>query len=76
MQVFRDAGATEDEVLRAGRQLLRDERGGSEREIEECKVDMERVVVGDRWWEEEEEEKEGPVKDGETNMNDEMDTTS
>lgn len=38
--------------MRAGRQLLREELGGSEREIEECRVDMERVVVGDRWWEE------------------------
>lgn len=52
IQAFRDAGATEEEVVRAGRQLLREELGGSEREIEECRVDMERVVVGDRWWEE------------------------
>lgn len=73
MQVFRDAGATEEVVVRAGRQLLRDELGGSEKEVEECRVDMERVVVGDRWWEEE--EKEGPVKDGERNMHDEMDTS-
>ena len=53
MQSFRDGGATEAEVVRAGRQLLRD-RGASEKEIEECKVDMDRVVASDRWWEEEE----------------------
>ena len=64
MQMFRDAGATEEEVVRAGRQLLRD-LGGSEAEIEGCKVDMDRVFV-DRWWEE------SPVKDGQVHM-DEMD---
>lgn len=50
MQTFRDVGATEEEVLRAGRLFLK-ERGGSEKEIQECKVDMDRVFV-DRWWEE------------------------
>lgn len=67
MQTFRDVGATDEEVVRAGRQLLRD-RGGSEREVEECRVDMDRVFM-DRWW-----EGEGEVKDGEANKDD-MDTT-
>ena len=49
MQIYRDAGATDEEVLRAGRQLLR-ELGGTEKEIEECRVDMDRRFV-DRWWE-------------------------
>ena len=49
MQMFRDAGATDEEVISAGRKLLRD-LGGSEREVEECRVDMERVFGG-RWWE-------------------------
>ena len=65
MQLYRDAGATDDEVVRAGRQLLRD-LGGSEKEIEECRVDMDRVIVN-RWWED-------PIKDGEVTM-DKMDTT-
>lgn len=50
MQSYRDVGATEGEVVRAGRQHLRD-LNGSEKEIEECQVDMDRVFV-DRWWEE------------------------
>ncbi len=50
MQSFRDVGATEEEVMRAGRQLLK-HLGGSEKEVEECRVDMDRVLV-DRWWEE------------------------
>ncbi len=50
MQLYRDVGATEEEVLKAGRQLLSD-LGGGEKEIEECRVDMDRVFV-DRWWEE------------------------
>ena len=49
MQIYRDAGCTEEEARRAGRQLLRD-LGGKEAEVEECRVDMERVF-GDRWWE-------------------------
>ena len=49
MQMYRDHGCTEEEARRAGRQLLRD-LGGTEAEIEECRVDMERVF-GDRWWE-------------------------
>lgn len=66
MQTFRDAGAAEEEAVRAGRQLLRD-RGGSEKEIEECKVDMERAFV-DRWWEE-------SVKEANEVNTDEMDTS-
>lgn len=50
MRAFRDVGATEQEAMRAGRQLLR-EMGGSRKEIEECKVDVDRVFV-DKWWEE------------------------
>ena len=69
MQTFRDGGAAEEEVIRAGRQLLRD-RGGSAKEIEECKVDMDRVFASNRWWEEQEEVMEG----GDINM-DEMDTS-
>ena len=49
LRVYREAGATEEEVVRAGRRLLM-EWGGSEKEIEECKVDMDRRFV-DRWWE-------------------------
>ena len=49
MQTFRDVGATEEEVISAGRQFLRD-LGGSEKEIEECRVDIGRTSV-DRWWE-------------------------
>ena len=49
MRIFRDAGATEEQVRSAGRQLL-SELGGSEKEVEECKVDMDRVFV-ERWWE-------------------------
>lgn len=67
MQTFRDVGATEEEVVRAGRLFLRD-RVGSEKEIQECKVDMDRVFV-DRWWEESVMEGGGVV-----NM-DEMDTS-
>ena len=53
MQIFRDAGAEPDQVLSAGRRLL-SEMGASEREIERCEVDGERVVV-ERWWEGDEE---------------------
>lgn len=74
MQAFREAGATEEEALRAGRRLLGEELGGSEWEIEECRVDMEKVAVGNRWWEDEEKE-EAPIKDGGRKMHDEMDTT-
>ena len=55
MQLFRDAGATEEQVLSAGRLLLR-ELGGSEKEVEECKVDMKRAFV-ERWWEDREDVK-------------------
>lgn len=65
MQTFRDVGATEEEVVRAGRQLLRD-LDGSEKEIEECKVDMDRVFA-DRWWKE-------SVKDDEVAL-EELDTS-
>ena len=68
MQTFRDGDATEEEVVRAGRQLLRD-RGCSEKEIEECKVDMDRVFASDRWWEEE-----SVMEGGDVDM-DEMDTS-
>ena len=51
MQTYREVGATDEEAVKAGRQLLQD-WGGSEKEIEECKVDMDRVSVR-RWWEEE-----------------------
>ena len=65
MQTFRDVGATEEEVMNAGRQFLI-YMGGSEKEIEECKVDMDRVRM-DRWWEE-------SVPDGEVDAG-EMDTS-
>ena len=66
MQAFKDVGATDEEIMRAGRQHLRD-LGGSEKEVRECKVDVDRVFV-DRWWEED------PVRDGEVDVEG-MDTT-
>ncbi len=42
MRVYRDCGASEDEVLEAGRQWLRD-MGGSTKEIRDCQVDIEKV---------------------------------
>lgn len=50
MKSFRDVGATGQEAREAGRRLL-SEMGGSEKEIEECRVDMDRVFL-DKWWEE------------------------
>lgn len=66
MQAFKDVGATDEEIMRAGRQHLRD-LGGSEKEVRECKVDVDRVFV-DRWWEED------PVRGGEVDVEG-MDTT-
>ena len=65
MQMFRDVGATDEEVMAAGRKLLM-ELGGSEKEVVECRVDMDRVF-GDRWWEDD------PSKKGEMD-GDNMDT--
>lgn len=41
MQVYRDHDATEEEIIEAGRQFLR-EIGGSEKEIKACAVDIDR----------------------------------
>jgi hypothetical protein len=48
MQVFRDAGATETEVLAAGRRHLK-ATGATDKEIEACAIDMERVFVKNYW---------------------------
>ena len=44
MGIYRERGASEEEVLRAGRNHLR-RMGGSEKEVEECRVDSERVFT-------------------------------
>ena len=48
LQVFRDAGAVEGEVTAAGRQYLR-ASGATDKEIGDCAIDVERVLVPNHW---------------------------
>ncbi|KAL2041757.1 hypothetical protein N7G274_005541 [Stereocaulon virgatum] len=48
MQVFKDAGATETEILAAGRRHLK-VTGATDKEIEACAINMERVLVKNYW---------------------------
>ena len=46
--MFRDAGAVEGEVTAAGRQYLR-ASGATDKEIGDCAIDVERVLVPNHW---------------------------
>ena len=48
MRLFRDARASERDAMAAGRQYLR-VSGATEKEVEDCAIDMERVLIRNHW---------------------------